>query len=124
MTIFDAIRDILFTKIQTCFKTVDEESEFVPYLVNRWLSMYSPNVAITSNIINKYLGIFESKKELYALFMAVFPKVPNKKINYFKKNKENKENKSDEHITLLAKNYELSEREICEYVSKLNSSKK
>lgn len=124
MTIFDAIKDILFTKKQTCFSSVDDEGEFVPFLVNRWLSMYSPEVALTSNNINKYIGIFENKKDLYSLFMAVFPKMPFKKINYIKKIKENKDTKEQETISLLAKNKELSQREIIDYISKLNYLKK
>jgi cytochrome oxidase Cu insertion factor (SCO1/SenC/PrrC family) len=124
MTIFDIIKDILFTKKQTCFITVDEEREFAPFLVNRWLSMYSPSVAQISNIINKYLGIFENKKDLYTFFMAIFPKVQNKKISYIKKNKEPKDNKDLETIALLAKNKELSQREIIDYISKLNSLKR
>jgi hypothetical protein len=124
MTIFDVIKDILFTKKQSCFTAVDEENEFVPFLVNRWLSMYSPDVALTSNIINKYIGTFENKRDLYSLFMAIFPKVPSKKINYFKKNKESKDNKETEVITLIAKNKELSQREIVDYITKLNNLKK
>ena len=124
MTIFDVIKDILFTKKRTCLNTVDEEGDFVPFLVNRWLSMYSPQVALTSNIINKYLGIFDNKRDLYALFMAFFPRVPAKKINYIKKVKESKDNKELDTVALIAKNKELSQREIIEYISKLNSLKK
>jgi len=124
MTIFDVIKDILFTKKQTCFNTVDEEGDFIPFLVNRWLSMYSSQVALTSNIINKYLGVFDNKKDLYSLFMALFPKVPAKKINYIKKIKENKDDKELDTVSLIAKNKELSQREILDYISKLNYLKK
>ena len=116
MTIFDIIGDLLFTKKGNCLNTVDQESEFQPYIVNRWLSMYSSDTAKHSNILNKYLGIFESKKDLYNLFKAVFPKVPYKKINYIKKVKEAK-TEQDENIVLIAKNLELSEREITQYIA-------
>jgi hypothetical protein len=116
MTIFDIIGDVLFTKKGNCLNTVDQESEFQPFIVNRWLSMHSPQVAKHSNIINKYLGIFESKKDLYNLFLAVFPKVPFKKISYIKKVKEAKTEK-DEQIKIIAKNAELSEREIEQYIA-------
>jgi hypothetical protein len=120
MTIFDIIGDLLFTKRGNCLNTVDEESDFQPYIVNRWLSMYSTDTAKHSNILNKYLGIFENKKELYNLFKAVFPKVPYKKISYIKKIKEPK-TEQDENIKLIAKNLELSEREISEYIAFLNN---
>jgi hypothetical protein len=115
VTIFDIIGDILFTK-KGILQTVDQESEFQPYIVNRWLSMYSPFVARHSNIIGKYYGVFESKKDLYNLFKAVFPKLPYKKITYIKKVKENKED-VDENIKLVARNLELSEREITQYIA-------
>lgn len=122
MTIFDFISDIIFLKKKNCLTTIDDESAFTPYLVNRWLSMYSAPVAKTSNLLNKYLGIFESKTDLYNLFVAVFPKLPNKKINYFKRKKEEtKEN--NQSIPLLAKTYELSQREVIEYINTLNSNK-
>lgn len=120
MTIFDIITDLAFTKKGYCLNTVDEEAEFQPYIVNRWLSMYSPLMAKHSNILNKYLGVFDNKKDLYNLFMAVFPKVQYKKINYIKKIKEKKENK-DENISLIAKNIELSEREVNEYIAFLKN---
>ena len=63
MTIFDFISNIAYTKNKNCLNTVDEESEFQPFLVNRWLSMYSPSMAKLSNTLNKYIGIFESKKD-------------------------------------------------------------
>jgi hypothetical protein len=115
MTIFDYIASILFNKKQNCLNSVDEESSFSPYIVNRWLSMYSPDLAIYSNIINKYLGVFENKRELYSLFVAVFPKVPSKRITYIKKKKKEKE---EEDITLkqAALNLEMSQREILQLV--------
>lgn len=124
MTIFDLIKDILFTKKQSCLNVIEEESEFSPFLVNRWLSMYSPQTALSSNIINKYLSVFDNKKDLYSLFIAIFPKVSAKKINYIKKIKENKDDKDLEKLALIAKNKELSQREILDYISKLNYLKK
>ena len=122
MTIFDFISDIIFYKKKNCLATVDDESSFTPYLVNRWLSMYSTQVAKTSNILNKYLGIFESKAELYSLFVALIPKSPNKKINYFKRKKEEVK-EVNQSIPLLAKTYELSQREISDYLNTLNLNK-
>lgn len=122
MTIFDFISDIIFLKKKNCLVTVDDETAFTPFLVNRWLSMYSAPVAKISNILNKYLGVFESKSELYSLFVALYPKLPNKKINYFKRKKEEVKEK-DNVIPLLAKSYELSQREINEYINTLTSNK-
>jgi len=116
MTIFDFISSVLFTKKKTCLNTVDEEGEFSPYMLNRWCSMYSPSTATFSNILNKYLGIFENKKDLYNLFVAVMPKVSSKRISYIKKVKEEKKEENND-IEMLANNLELSQREISEYIA-------
>lgn len=114
MTIFDYINDVLFTKKNT-MQSVDDESTFSPYMLNRWISMYSPAMARDCNIINKYLGAFENKKDLFSLFVAIFKKVPFKRINYIKKHKEEKKDECAQ-LDLLAKSYELSKREIKQYL--------
>jgi len=116
MTIFDILNSVLFTKNKNCLATQDEESAFIPYMVNRWSSMYSPSVALKSNILNKYLAVFEEKKSLYSLFLNVLPKVKAKRINYFKKQKE-QQSELDEKLPLVAKNMELSQREIQSYIA-------
>jgi hypothetical protein len=116
MTIFDFISSVLFTKKKTCLNTVDEEGEFSPYMLNRWCSMYSQQVATFSNVLNKYLGIFENKKDLYNLFVAVMPNVSSKRISYIKKVKEEKKDENDD-IEMLATNLELSKREINQYIA-------
>jgi len=122
MTIFDFISNILFTKKEKSIDNVDNESAFSPFLVNRWLSMHSPNVAIISNLINKYIGLYDDKNMIYALFYALFPRCPFKKINYFKKTKDTLEtNKDLDIIKKVAFAKELSIREIKEYVD-LNDS--
>lgn len=120
MTIFDFISGILFSKKKDLLKTVDEESEFSPFLVNRWLSMYSPQIAILCNDLNKYLGIFENKKELYSLFLNTFPKQPYKKIQYFKRIKQEQEENYDI-LSKIAITKELSLREITSYFNMLNN---
>ena len=115
MTIFDIVNSILFNKNKNCLTNQDEENIFSPYLVNRWVSMYSPTTALQSNIINKYLGIFDNKIDLYRMFVNIMPKVSPRKIIYFKKNKKDVE--VDANIELLAKSYEISEREINNYIA-------
>jgi hypothetical protein len=116
MTIFDFISSTLFTKQKTCLNSVDEEGEFSPYMLNRWASMYSPSVAVVCNVLNKYLGVFESKRDLYNLFVAALPKVSSRRIMYIKKVKETKKEENPD-IELVASNLELSEREINEYIA-------
>ena len=82
--------------------------------------MYSPTIVSTCNVVNKYLGIYENKKDLYSLFFYLFPKLPFKKIQYFKRIKQEK-NENDELLTKIAVTKELSKREIKNYYSMLNS---
>jgi len=123
MTIFDIISDILTTKKKNLLNSFDEESEFQPFLVNRWLSMYSPQIALKCNIINKYLSTFDNKKDLYSLFCSVIPKSSFKKITYFKKKKQepSENDEGQDTISKLAQFKELSRREIREYVNTLNT---
>jgi len=115
MTIFDILSSILFNKNKSNFN-LDEEVEFTPYMVSRWLSMYSPNIAQLCNRINKYLGIFENKQDVYTLFAGIIPSMPVKKISYIKKNKDNKKEIDDEVLIKIAKSKEMSLREVKEYV--------
>jgi hypothetical protein len=113
MTIFDIISDIAFTKKTRYLDSCEDESVFSPYLTNRWLSMYSPLLAKTSNIVNKYLMVFDDKQSLYKLFLNSFPKVVSKRINYFKKNKTDKEENNNK---LVANTMEISIREVEQYI--------
>lgn len=119
---FDILSNILFFKKKNCFKVEEDENQFSPFLINRWVSMYSPTLAKQSNIVNKYLGIFETKKQAYTFFLSFFDKVISKKINYIKRKKENIDNKEQNIIiSQLSKNFELSNREIRNYLNMLNS---
>jgi len=118
MTIFNIIGDILFFKKRDTLTNVDSEPVFIPYMVSRWISMYSNECAIKCNLLNKYLSL--EKRSLFALFFNVFSKVPFKKIDYFKKKKEED---VDESILLYSKALELSKREVLLYNQVLTSLK-
>ena len=48
MNIFSHLNSILFTK-----KPIEEFDDYVPYMIHRWTSMYSPEMA---QIINQYIN--------------------------------------------------------------------
>jgi hypothetical protein len=119
---FDILSNILFFKKKNCFKVEEDEKHFSPFIINRWVSMYSPSLAKQANITNKYLGIFETKYQAYTFFLSFFDKVQSKKINYIKRKKEDNSNNEQNDITLqLSKNFEISSREIRNYINVLNS---
>jgi hypothetical protein len=116
VTIFDYISNILFTKKENCFSTLDDEKQFSPYLINRWLSMYGKSTVTACDTANKYSQIFSNKSDCYKFMSAIFPKMSQKKIEYIKKKKSEEENTE---LSLIAKNKELSTREVKYYIDLL-----
>lgn len=104
--------------------TADDESAFTPYIFNRWCSMYSDKICLLCNTLGKYLKTFDSKREIIALYSALLPKVPVKKITYFKRKKtEHNEAEVDKanNLKLVAAAHEISVREVKEYYNLLNN---
>ena len=116
MTIFDCLNDILFTKRGKLLQNVDEETNFNQYMINRWSSMYSVNMAsLVNNTTNWLWSIFETKQQYYKFVSVVFPRVPRKRIHYIKKQKPDQPEEKTDNVHLLAKRLELSQREIKSY---------
>jgi len=110
-TIFNFIEATIFTKNTELLQSTDDEKEFSPFMVNRWVSMYSPEMAnVVNETTNRYSNIFENKKELFNFYVSVLPKVKFKRIAYIKKN--TKDGKDIENIELMAKTQQTSERDI------------
>jgi len=115
--IFDYINDILFLKKGDKLSNIDDESQFNSYLINRWLSMYSPEVATIVNSTGNWLySIFEDKRLYYNFLINVIPKLRRKHINYVKKKKPEEQEDEDNNAELLAQTLEISRREINDYI--------
>lgn len=105
MTIFDYIKDITVTKRGDL-----PLDQYMPFLVNRWLSFINPTVCSNINQINSKT-LLEDKEMHYKMMLSLFPKMKYcPKINYIKKVKED-ETEEDVRIKVIAQNYEISERE-------------
>ena len=105
MTIFDYIKDITVTKRGDL-----PLDQYMPFLVNRWLSFINPTVCSNINQINSKT-LLEDKEMHYKIMLSLFPKMKYcPKINYIKKVKED-ETEEDVRIKIIAQNYEISERE-------------
>ena len=114
-TIFNYIDSVLFTKKK--LNNLNEgETEFNIYMVNRWCSMYSPDIAqIINQTSNQYKELHALKQDQYDFCFNFFPKVKKKKLEYIKKQKQEKPLANlDQKI--IAKNFEISERESKEYI--------
>lgn len=115
-TIFDYINAVLHSKDNTVFSNVDDESTFSAYMINRWISMYSPEMAnLVNQTTNKYTNIFNTKQDQFNFFVSVYPRLRQKRIPYVKKAKTEKVKEDEEAdlvLALIAKNRECSQREI------------
>ena len=117
ITIFDYINDVLFFKQKNLLQNVDDSDSFNPYLVNRWVSMYSPECAVVVNsTVNWLYPIFNTPQDQYSFLVDILPRMSRRRISYIKKKKPPASEISQETIKLLARNLELSEREISLYI--------
>jgi DNA-binding transcriptional regulator GbsR (MarR family) len=117
MNIFTLINSLFFSKKHIDLNS-DDESQFNAYMINRWISMYSIDmVNIINNTSNRYAHVFDTKQDQYNWFYNLFPRVRFKKISYIKKNKKesNTKDKTEDLTSLIAKNHEISEREVRMY---------
>jgi hypothetical protein len=115
-TIFDYLKDIITTKTPRIF-SIEEEREFIPFLVQRWISMKSPEYAfILNETINRYWSILEQNQEWYDMLIHVIPQSKSSRVSYIKKNKkDNKTKTREETLKKMAKNMEISFKEIETY---------
>lgn len=117
MNFFDLLRKLIFSK-KTIAEDLDNEGlqQFVPYMLNRWLSFYDGKQAVFVNeTLNRFTGLLDDKNEMYKLYYNLIPSCKYKKISYVKKKKE-KEEKEDINIPILARNQMISQREVSTYL--------
>lgn len=113
-TIFDYVGAILHTKDRSTFTSVDNEQGFQPFMINRWISMYSPEMAtVVNTTTNKYASLFRNKQELFNFYVSIYPKLRNKRIAYIKKAKtETPKEGADDLLRMIASAMEISQREV------------
>lgn len=122
-TIFNYIDSILFNKKRV--NSINEgETQFNLFMVTRWCSMYSTNlVKILNETANIHSKTFTSKQEQYDFIFNILPKVKRKRLNYIKRNREDKKEENTE-TKNLAKILELSEKEVISYIEMLEELNK
>tara|TARA_R110000765_G_scaffold242817_1_gene345289 strand:- start:35 stop:412 length:378 start_codon:yes stop_codon:yes gene_type:complete len=92
------------------------EQSFVPFLINRWLTMYSKDtVAFTNETLNKYAGIFDDKQQTWRMYFNLIPRLKFSRIKYLKKPKRER-TEEVENLELIAKNKCMSVRELKAYI--------
>tara|TARA_R110002074_G_scaffold98158_1_gene212509 strand:- start:98 stop:475 length:378 start_codon:yes stop_codon:yes gene_type:complete len=99
------------------------EQSFVPFLFNRWLTMYSKDtVGFVNETLNKYCGIFDTdKQKTYQMYYNLIPRLKFKRISYIKKVKKDKEKQDEtDQLKMIAKNKNMSVRELEIYQNMLD----
>jgi hypothetical protein len=114
---FFQLQNKLFYSKKDKAEDLDAEGEqaFVPFLFNRWLSFYNNDMCVfTNETFNKFSTIFDDKQQAYRLYYYFIPRLKWKKIAYIKKKKNEVE--EEENLELIAKNKNISKRELLQYV--------
>tara|TARA_R110001592_G_scaffold119740_1_gene323165 strand:+ start:12704 stop:13078 length:375 start_codon:yes stop_codon:yes gene_type:complete len=114
---FFQLQNKLFYSKKTDAEFLDSEGEqsFVPFMFNRWLSFYNKGMAtITNETLNRFGGIFQDKQQQYRLYYYFIPRLKFKRIAYNKKLK--KEVSEEENLDLIARNKNISVRELRSYI--------
>ena len=120
-TIFTYLDNILYKKGNKVFKNVDTENTYNHFMMCRWLSMHSPNVAqLVNETANWLYPIMEDKQLSYKFLTNIIPRQEFKRFYYIKKAKKTDKDDNKEMISTLAKGMELSEREVTNYIDQLN----
>ena len=83
--------------------------EYIPFLINRWLSFISSSTCCAINESVNSLGNID-KLQHYKLLLKLYPKSKQPYIKYVKRVKEEK-SKENEKIDMLASNMKMSRRE-------------
>lgn len=80
------------------------------YLINRWLSMSDPNIAVIVNTITNRWCLNNKNIDILKFYRIFLPKIT-KSIKYIKKSPINKE-LEDKDLSKIANNFEISTREV------------
>lgn len=124
MNIFNYLSSILFTKKPIDPGELDQQSDYQPFLVNRWCSMLDKQTCVLINSTSNMLyTVLDNKLTHWKFLHYIMPRNKFKKINYIKKEKLEDTNRKI--ITQLARRLELSTKEINVYIeqTKLDLSK-
>jgi len=86
MEIFDFLNNILFFKKENVNLNCEDYKKYNSYLINRWISMHSPeNAMIINETLNRNNFLCKDSDYHYKFLLNTLPKSKYKKIEYIKK---------------------------------------
>lgn len=114
-SIFDIIYNITTAKKPD---QLEERSNFNGFIIQRWLSMHSPESCyILNETYNSNWRGMNDLQMAYDYLILTFPRIGNSKLTYIKKPPSSK----NPDVTSLAKKLQISEREASEMIKLDNS---
>ena len=115
---FDYINKVLYKTKGPDTSNIKESNEFVPYMVQRWCSMYSPQIATLVNCTSNRMWSVLDNKEIWFNYMhGIIPQCKFKRIVYIKKKKEAEAAvKNKDTLLKVANSLEISSREVSQYI--------
>jgi hypothetical protein len=117
MNFFDVLNNVLYNKKTDTKILYNGIEEFSPFMLNRWCSMYNNDICSLINVTtNRLHNVFEDKLTQYKLFLNVIPRLDRRRIQYIKKVKPEVVDDEQEMTSTLARELELSEKEINMYI--------
>lgn len=124
--IFTILKDVFQTKSGNLSDELDFNESFNPYIFQRWITMESTESAhIANETTNKIWNGLEDNQEMwYKLYITLIKKRNFKKIPYIKRAKMVTNEKKDLEIAQLAKQHNISQREVKEYLNMIESHEK
>lgn len=119
MLLFKILNDVIEKKKGNAIQNMDDETEFSPFMCQRYLSMFSTDFAEivngSSNLLWKVMN--NNKRTWYNFFLGVIPKTRFRMIEYIKKEKKStKKGIEKEYIEHLSNRLEISQREVIRYI--------
>ena len=117
MNFFDVLNNVLYNKKTDTKILYNGIEEFSSFMLNRWCSMYNDDMCSLINVTtNRLHNVFEDKLTQYKLLLNVIPRLDRRRIQYIKKVKPEDVDDEQEMTSTLARELELSEREINMYI--------
>lgn len=119
---FDYLNKVLYKTKGPDTNNIQESEEFVPFMIQRWSSMYSPEIArLLNETSNRQWSSLSDKEMWFNYLHAVVPHCRFKKIAYLKKKKDTEEKaKNKETLHKVANYLEISSREVSQYIEQFN----
>ena len=119
---FDYLNKILFKTKGPDTENIQEDTDFQPYLVQRWSTMYSPEIAVLVNqTSNTMWKVLEDKTTWFNYMHGILPKCKFKRINYIKKKKDTEAAQTNKQtVHKVANKLEISSREVNQYIEQFN----